>query len=75
MTALAFDHPALNAHAAAAPSPLSQVLMTLAVTVSVWETRSKTRRALREMEPARYADIGLSTAEVLREVDKAFWQR
>ncbi|GIT91764.1 hypothetical protein JANAI62_22210 [Jannaschia pagri] len=73
MTSLAFDHPALNAHAAAPASPLSQALMTLAVTVSVWEMRAKTRQALRDMDPNRYPDIGLTTAEVLHEVGKPFW--
>ncbi|MGB3406372.1 MAG: hypothetical protein WBA67_02665 [Jannaschia sp.] len=74
MTALAFDNPALNAHAVPAGSPLSQALMTLAVTVSKWEMRVATRRALREMCPSRFADVGLTTAEVLREVKKPFWQ-
>ncbi|WP_371153608.1 DUF1127 domain-containing protein [Jannaschia sp. 2305UL9-9] len=74
MTALAFDNPAFNAHAVAARSPLSQLAMSFAVTVSVWEMRAKTRRALKDMDPALYGDIGLTTAEVLREVAKPFWR-
>ena len=74
MTALAFDHPALNARRPRPASALSQALMNVAVTVSVWELRHCTRRDLREMEPARYGDIGLTTAEVLHEVRKPFWR-
>ncbi|UWQ17039.1 DUF1127 domain-containing protein [Jannaschia sp. M317] len=74
MTALIFANPALNHHAAPAGSLLSQALMTVAVTVAKWEQRSRTRRDLRDMDPARYGDVGLTTAEVLREIDKPFFR-
>ncbi|PWJ13311.1 DUF1127 domain-containing protein [Jannaschia seohaensis] len=73
MTALAFTHPSLNAHAAPARSPLSRGLAALAQTVAIWEMRAATRRALKDMDPSRYPDLGLTTAEVLREVEKPFW--
>ncbi|WP_167767172.1 DUF1127 domain-containing protein [Jannaschia formosa] len=73
MTAFVFAHPALNAHATPARSPLSRGLAALAQVVATWEMRAATRRALREMDPLRYGDIGLTTAEVLREVEKPFW--
>ncbi|MEM8824736.1 MAG: hypothetical protein AAGF30_14105 [Pseudomonadota bacterium] len=72
--ALAFDHPALNIHVPAHVSPVTQVLMAAVVMLVKWETRARTRADLREMDPSRYADLGLTTAEVLREVDKPFWQ-
>ncbi|MEM7643097.1 MAG: hypothetical protein AAF366_11270 [Pseudomonadota bacterium] len=72
--ALTFDHPALNTHVPTRVSPVTQVLMSAAVILATWETRARTRADLRAMEPSRYADLGLTTAEVLREVDKTFWQ-
>lgn len=73
MTALAFVNPAIAAAAAPARSPVSRGLAALAVTVATWETRAVTRRALRDLDPARLPDIGLTTAEVLRETAKPFW--
>ena len=73
MTALVFHHPALNAHAVLARSPLSRGLSALAQTVATWEMRAATRRSLKDMDPLRYPDIGLTTAEVLHEVRKPFW--
>lgn len=73
MTALAFTNPAIAAHAAPARSPLSRGLAAVARTVAVWEMRAGTRRALKDMDPLRYPDIGLTTAEVLHETAKPFW--
>jgi len=73
MTPVVFAHSALNAHAVPARSPLSRGLVALAQVVSTWEMRLATRRALRDMDPLRYGDLGLTTAEVLREVEKPFW--
>ncbi|CTQ34318.1 DUF1127 domain-containing protein [Jannaschia rubra] len=74
MAAPAFDHPALNSHAARSASPLAASLMAAGATLATWETRSRTRRALKEMCPSLYPDIGLTTAEVLIEVAKPFWR-
>ncbi len=74
MTVLAFDNPALNALTAPAHSPLSQALIVLAVTVATWETRARTRAALRDLPVERYGDLGLTTAEILHEVAKPFWR-
>lgn len=72
--ALTFDHPALNTHVPAQVSPVTQMIMSVAVTLATWETRARTRADLRAMDPSRYADLGLTTAEVLHEIDKPFWQ-
>jgi uncharacterized protein YjiS (DUF1127 family) len=74
MAAPAFDHPALSARTLAALSPVPAVLMAVAVTLATWELRARTRADLRAMDPARYPDLGLSTAEVLHEVAKPFWR-
>ncbi|CTQ50971.1 DUF1127 domain-containing protein [Jannaschia donghaensis] len=74
MTALAFDHPALNSHAVPAASPVAMALISAGSTLANWETRARTRAALRRLEPELYQDIGLTTAEVLIETAKPFWQ-
>jgi uncharacterized protein YjiS (DUF1127 family) len=73
MFAPTFANPALDARAVQPQSPLARGLATLAQRVAVWEVRAATRRALRDMDPARYPDLGLTTAEVLTETAKPFW--
>lgn len=74
MAAPTFDHPALNAHAGAAVSPVATALVAAGSTLAKWETRARTRAQLRRLPTERYADIGLTTAEVLHEVAKPFWR-
>lgn len=74
MTALAFDHPALNAHAVSSASPVAAALIATGTTLATWETRAHTRAALKRLDPLQYPDIGLTTAEVLHEVAKPFWR-
>ena len=54
--------------------PLSRLLVSLALTVTVWELRQRTRAALGKLSPDRLADIGCDplTAEV--EAAKPFWR-
>lgn len=74
MAAPAFDHPALNAHATMTASPVAALLMNAGAALARWETRARTRAALRDIDPLRYGDLGLTTAEVIRETRKPFWR-
>ncbi|MEL6588213.1 MAG: hypothetical protein AAFY65_18555 [Pseudomonadota bacterium] len=73
MVVAAFENPALNQNIPLAGSPLSQALVHAGRTLATWETRARTRRDLKALCPSRYADLGLTTAEVLQEVEKPFW--
>lgn len=74
MAAPTFDHPALDTRIGLAGSPVANALIVAGSTLAKWETRARTRAHLRELPTDRYADIGLTTAEVLREVAKPFWR-
>lgn len=74
MTALAFDRPALNANAVSVTSPVAAALIAAGSTLAKWETRTRTRAALKRLDPHQFPDIGLTTAEVLHEVAKPFWR-
>jgi len=74
MTVAVFANPALNTHVPFAASPVAQALVKAGTVLATWEMRSRTRRHLRDLGAERYADLGLTTAEVLLEVDKPFWR-
>ena len=75
MAAPAFDHARFDRFAPVQSlSPVTAALVAFAGTVATWEMRAKTRAALREVPRERLPDLGLTTAEVLREVEKSFWQ-
>jgi uncharacterized protein YjiS (DUF1127 family) len=40
-----------------------------------WHRRSRERGQLRALDDRALADLGLTRADILREVDKRFWQR
>ena len=40
-----------------------------------WSRRSRERAQLRALDDRALADLGLIRADILREVDKHFWQR
>lgn len=40
-----------------------------------WSRRSHERAQLRQLDDRALADLGLTRADILREVDKHFWQR
>lgn len=54
--------------------PLANAVFALAVTVMTWEQRQQTRRALKRLDAARLADIGLSQDDARNECKKPFWQ-
>jgi uncharacterized protein YjiS (DUF1127 family) len=43
------------------------------VTLRLWQARSAYRKTLMSLDAHRLADIGLSQAEALREIQKPFW--
>lgn len=43
------------------------------VTLRLWQARSMYRKTLMSFDAHRLADIGLSEAEALREIQKPFW--
>lgn len=74
MAAPAFEHPAITDFAAPRLLPHSSALVIVMQTIASWESRSRTRSALRDVAPERLPDLGLTTAEVQREVAKPFWR-
>lgn len=74
MASIAFDHPALNTHIATTASPAAVAMVRAGETLAKWETRARTRAALKRLDVELYQDIGLTTAEVLNEVAKPFWR-
>ncbi|CUH40276.1 hypothetical protein JSE7799_03008 [Jannaschia seosinensis] len=74
MASLALNNSALNLHVPLTASPAARMLVAAGETLAAWETRARTRAALRQIDPARLPDLGLTTAEALREAAKPFWR-
>ena len=72
MAASTFEHPALPDFAT--PTLVTGTLLAAAQMLVIWEMRARTRAALRRVPGERLPDIGLTTAEMLREVAKPFWR-
>jgi uncharacterized protein YjiS (DUF1127 family) len=54
--------------------PVLPVAKTIAVTVGVWFTRARTRRALADLDDTILRDIGISRWEAEHEAHKPFWR-
>jgi len=52
----------------------ARVAVKFAVAVTQWDTRRKTRRTLKELEPHLLNDIGLTRLSAQAEASKPFWQ-
>lgn len=39
-----------------------------------WDRRARQRRHLHDLDDRALADLGLTRADIVREVDKSFWQ-
>ncbi|WP_370401507.1 DUF1127 domain-containing protein [Sulfitobacter sp. JB4-11] len=48
--------------------------VTFAVCVTKWSIRTRTRRALSQLEPWQLADVGLTPEQAFTEASRAFWQ-
>jgi uncharacterized protein YjiS (DUF1127 family) len=53
---------------------LAHLAVNFAVAVTSWETRRKTRRTLKYLEPHLLHDIGLDRSSAQAEAAKPFWQ-
>lgn len=54
---------------------LATLFVLLALVVTKWAMRARTRAQLRDLPPHILEDIGVTEAEARREADKRFWQR
>lgn len=54
--------------------PFSRIVLAIALTVVGWETRRRTRRAIRHLDPHLLRDIGLDPGAARAESLKPFWQ-
>ena len=60
----------------AATQPLrlfAQWAIAFAATVTLWERRAKTRKALADLDQARLQDVGISPEEARDEIRKRYW--
>lgn len=53
---------------------MAELAVGVAVTVTRWSERARTRRALKRLEPHQLADIGKSPEEAWREAALPFWR-
>ncbi len=53
---------------------LARILVSLAVVVTKWDMRQKSRRTLLALDPHELDDIGVSPSAALRESEKPFWK-
>ena len=60
-------------NAAAFGASLVEALARLFEPVLIWQERAKQRRALAQLDARMLKDLGLSRADVEREVRKPFW--
>jgi uncharacterized protein YjiS (DUF1127 family) len=52
----------------------AHLAVNFAVTVTKWDTRRKSRSALKNLEPHLLNDIGLNRLSAQAEASKPFWQ-
>lgn len=57
------------------PSAMRHLLSAALGTLLTWRARTRQREVLAELPDYMLADIGITRADVLREVEKPFWTR
>ena len=65
----------LGSRPLAAARPRGSLLTRAADGLIGWIERARERRALAAMNEAQLKDVGLTRADVQRELDKPFWRR
>ncbi len=53
---------------------LALVAVRIAVCLTTWATRRRTRRALAQLEPWQLKDVGLTSEKAATEASRLFWQ-
>lgn len=53
--------------------PAADIALRVAVTVTKWTRRRRTRKALKLLDETRLNDIGLTREEAWREAARPFW--
>jgi uncharacterized protein YjiS (DUF1127 family) len=74
MAISAFEHPVLADRFGGLVLRGPNLTRAAEARLAIWALRARTRAQLREMDPLRYPDLNLTTAEVLREAAKPFWR-
>ncbi|MBS1302789.1 DUF1127 domain-containing protein [Loktanella sp. SALINAS62] len=52
----------------------AQICVALAVILTVWDLRRRTRKHLQTLEPAQLRDVGLTQGQAEKEAAKPFYQ-
>ena len=55
-------------------SPVAQIALKVAVAVTVWSQRARTRKALAQLDDHILRDIGLDRRQAFTESRRMFWQ-
>lgn len=58
----------------AAADPRGSLLMRSVDALFTWLERAQERRALASLSDSQLKDVGLSRADISREIDKSFWR-
>lgn len=54
--------------------PLSRLALAAAVRVVTWESRARTRKGLKRLDPHLLRDVGLDPMAAQAEASRPFWQ-
>ena len=53
---------------------LARLALGIAVTLTTWDNRRRSRHALAKLDPQQLADIGITPEAALREASLPFWR-
>jgi uncharacterized protein YjiS (DUF1127 family) len=56
------------------PTRCGEVLRAAFQTIGIWVDRAKKRRQLAQMSERQIKDLGASRSDVVREINKRFWE-
>jgi uncharacterized protein YjiS (DUF1127 family) len=73
MTAIT-DVPTFGLPRAQRPGPARRLAALAAAMVGAWQERDRHRRCLAQLDPHLLRDVGLTTRDQLREVEKPIWR-
>ncbi|WP_374450202.1 DUF1127 domain-containing protein [Stella sp.] len=73
MRTLSMHHDAVRAHGGTLT--LKAIAGAVIARLADWQERATERRILAHLDDRMLADVGLTRAELRRELDKGFWER